>query len=103
MKFDMSAIWKDNPDCCILEVYLEYPEKLHNLHNDYLLAPKTTETIESILSNYCEKTASKDNISVGSVKNLIPKLCNKNRYLYYWNMQLYVQLGMKLVQTIYWF
>ena len=62
-------------------MYLEYPEKLHNLHNDYLLAPKTIETIESMLSNYCEKTGSKDNISVGSVKKLIPKLCNKNRYL----------------------
>ena len=99
MKFDMSAIWKDNSDCCILEVYLEYPEKLHNLHNDYLLAPKTIETIESMLSNYCEKTASKDNISVGGVKKLISKLCNKNRYLlHYWNMQLYVQLGMKLTK-----
>ena len=99
MKFDMSAIWKDNSDCCILEVYLEYPEKLHNLQNYYLLAPKIIETIESMLSNYCEKTASKDNISVGGVKKLISKLCNKNRYLlHYWNMQLYVQLGMKLTK-----
>lgn len=25
---------------CILEVDLEYPEKLHNLHNDYPVAPE---------------------------------------------------------------
>ena len=25
---------------CFLEVDLEYPEDLHNLHNDYLLAPE---------------------------------------------------------------
>ena len=25
---------------CILEVDLEYPEPLHNLHNDYPLAPE---------------------------------------------------------------
>ena len=30
--------WKDTP--CILEVDLEYPRDLHDLHNDYPLAPE---------------------------------------------------------------
>ena len=30
--------WKDLS--CFLEVDLEYPEQLHNLHNDYYLAPE---------------------------------------------------------------
>ena len=31
-------LWEKIP--CILEVNLEYPEKLHDLHNDYPLAPE---------------------------------------------------------------
>ena len=30
--------WKNFP--CILEVDLEYPKKIHDLHNDYPLAPE---------------------------------------------------------------
>ena len=30
--------WRDIP--CILEVDLEYPENLHDLHNNYPLAPE---------------------------------------------------------------
>ena len=30
--------WRDMP--CILEVDLEYSKELHDLHNDYLLAPE---------------------------------------------------------------
>ena len=30
--------WK--PQSCFLQVDLEYPEDLHDLHNDYLLAPE---------------------------------------------------------------
>ena len=32
-----------NPKDCMLEVDLEYSKVLHNLHNDYPLAPETTE------------------------------------------------------------
>ena len=37
----------------ILEVDLEYPDKLHNLHNDYLLAPEKLEITQNMLSKYC--------------------------------------------------
>ena len=50
-------IRKDNPNSCIVEV--EYPEKLHNLHNDYPLASDEIETKQSLLSNYCKEVANK--------------------------------------------
>ena len=45
---------------CILEVDFDYPEDLHNLHNDYLLAP--------------------ERVKIGDVEKLIPNLKNKTNY-----------------------
>ena len=38
MKEEEKQNWKNIP--CILEVDLEYPKELHDLHNDYPLAPE---------------------------------------------------------------
>ena len=46
----------------ILEVDLKYPDKLHELHNDYPLAPEKLFVTNNILSNYCKSIA--DNISI---------------------------------------
>ena len=46
---------------CILDVDLEYPEDLHNLHNDYPLAPEL--------------------VKIGNVEKLIPNLNNKTSYV----------------------
>ena len=35
-------IKKDSSNGYILEVDLEYPDKLHDIHNDYPLAPEKT-------------------------------------------------------------
>ena len=52
---------------CILEVDLEYPKSLHDLHNDYLLAP--------------------EQIEVNKVLKLIPNLGDKKKYiLHYENL-----------------
>ena len=46
---------------CFLEVDLEYPADLHNLHNEYPLAP--------------------ERIKIGNVEKLIPNLNNKTNYV----------------------
>ena len=67
--------WKNRS--CILEVDLEYPESLHDLHNDYPLAP--------------------EQIEVNKVSKLIPDLGNKETYiLHYENLKQYLSLGLKL-------
>jgi len=64
---------------CILEVDLEYPEELHNLHNEYPLAP--------------------ERIKFGNVEKLIPNLNNKTKYIiHYKNLELYKSLGLKITK-----
>ena len=72
--------WKEFLDCegkgCILEVDLEYSKELHDLHNEYPLAPERLEK--------------------NKVEKLIPNLNNKKSYvLHYKNLELYESLGMK--------
>ena len=52
---------------------------------------------EDMLSDYCKKIQKKFNISSGLVHKLIPTLNNKEKYvLHYCNLQLYLNLGLKL-------
>ena len=83
----------------ILEVDLEYPEELHDLHNDYPLAPEKIKVKKDMLSEYSRKIAEKYQISTGSVHKLIPTLGKKEKYvLHYRNLQLYIDLGLKLTK-----
>ena len=52
-----------------LEVDLEYPDKLHELHNDFPLAPEKVAVSSDMLSKYCKKIADEYEIKVGDVKN----------------------------------
>ena len=61
----------------LLEVDLEYPDKLHELHNNYPLAPEKLAVSSDMLSKYCKKIADKYEIKVGDVKKLIPNLVTK--------------------------
>ena len=82
-----------------LDVELEYYDELHELHNDYPLAPEKLAVSSDMLSNYCKKIADKYEIKVGDVKKLIPNLGNKTNYVvHYRNLQLYLSLGMKLTK-----
>ena len=81
----------------ILEVDLEYPKKLHDLHNDYPLAPEKVKVTTDMLSDYCKNIANKYKISTCLVHKLIPTLNDKKHYvLHYRNLQLYLDLGLKL-------
>ena len=64
---------------CVLEVDLEYPEHLHDLHNDYPLAPQR--------------------VKIGDVAKLIPNLNNKTNYVvHYDNLKLYESLSLKITK-----
>ena len=77
----------------ILEVDLKYPKELHELHNDYPIAPEKLTVTNDILSNYCKSIADKYDIKVGDVKKLIPNLGNKTKYVvHYSNLQLYLSI-----------
>ena len=64
---------------CFLEVDLEYHEDLHDLHNDYPLAP--------------------ERIKIRNVEKLMPDLNNKTIYVvHYENLNLYESLGLKITK-----
>ena len=81
----------------ILEVDFEYPQELHDIHNDYPLAPEKINIPKEWLSDYCLKIANVHNITTGTVKKLVPNVMNKNDYvIHYRNLQQCLKLGMKL-------
>ena len=68
----------------IIEVDLEYPKELHDLHNSYPLAPEKIKV--GIVSN-----------SSRAIAKLIPTLYDKKNYICHIKiLQLYVDLGLKI-------
>ena len=91
------TIPKDNKTGYLLEVDLEYPHELHDLHNDYPCGAEQIKVTQDMLSDYCQRIAKKFGIKSGQVNKLIPTLGNKSKYvLHYRNLQLYRELGLKL-------
>ena len=90
-EFDVMPINEKSSIGYLLEVDFEYPDELHELHNDYPLAPEKLVVSSDTLSNYWEKIADKYEIKVGDVKELIPNLSKKTSYVvHYINLQLFV-------------
>ena len=76
-RFDIFRIENDYKKGYVMEVDLEYPEELHDLHNDLPLAPESLE--------------------VNKVPKLIPILRDKKKYvMHYRNLKQYLQLGLIL-------
>ena len=99
-KINLATYKEDSKKGLILEVDLEYPRGLHDLHNDYPLGPEKVKVTENMLSNYCKKIKEKYNISIGQVHKLIPTLKNKEKcVLHYRNLQLYTDLGLKVTKV----
>ena len=69
--------WQDKP--CILEVDLEYPKDLHDLHGEYPLAP--------------------EQLKINKINKLVPNLYDKKKYVvHHENLKLYLRLGLKLTK-----
>ena len=98
--FDANLIEENSPIGDTLEVDLEYPDEVHELHNDYLIVPERLEISHDMLLNYCSNIADKYWIKFDGADKLIKNLCNKSKcVLHYRNRQLYLSLGMKLVKV----
>ena len=96
-KIDLGKYKADGKKGLIREVDLEYPQELHDMHNDYPIAPEKVKVSKNMLSTYCKKIVEKYNISIGLVSKLIPTLRDKKEYvLHYRNLQLYLDLGLKI-------
>ena len=78
-RFCLNSISENSFVGYILEVDVEYPDELHNLHNDYPLAPEKLEITQNMLSKYCSDIANKYGIKIGGVNKLVPNLRNKEK------------------------
>ena len=96
----MNSVSENSSIGYILEVYLEYPSELHNLHNDNPLAPVKLQISQNMLPKYCSNIASKYGMKVDGVNKLVPNLGNKSKHVvHYRNLHLYLSLGMKLTKV----
>ena len=69
--------WRNIPS--ILEDDLEYPKELHDLHNDYSLAP--------------------ERLKIGNVENLILNLCDRKNYVvHHETLKLYESLSLRFIE-----
>ena len=61
---------------------------MHDIHNDYPLAPEKINIPKEWLFDHCLKVANAHNITTGIVRKLVPNLMNKNNYvIHYRNLQ----------------
>ena len=89
----------DDPEGYILEVDLEYPQELHHAHNAYPLAPECMVAHREWVSEY-QHNLLDIGVAPTEVEKLVPNLHNKDGYvLHYWNVQLYISLGMQLKEV----
>ena len=96
-QIDLGKCKADGKKGSILEVDLEYLQELHDMHNDYPVCPEKVKVTNNMLSGYCKNIAKKYSISIGLISKLIPTLRDKKEYmLHYRNLQLYLDLGLKI-------
>ena len=99
-ELDVLNIDIESPIGYFLEVDLDYPDELHDLHSDYPLAPEQRAIPVDMLSPYTQELRKNLKLSGKPQSKLIPTLHSRQRYvLHYSALQLYLRYGMKLVKV----
>ncbi|CAB4039210.1 Gastrula zinc finger, partial [Paramuricea clavata] len=92
-ELDITDVADDNEQGYVLEVDLHYPSELHDLHNDYPLAPERMKVSSEMLSPYCQELSECLNLRGGAVPKLVPNLRDKTNYVvHYRNLKQYLAL-----------
>lgn len=103
--FDIMSVSAQADIGFILEVSLEYPESIHDSHNEYPLAPEQKFVRDEDLSPYAKqlwrklhgKTEVEGITSRAKVEKLLTTLEDKDHYIvHYRNLQLYLDLGLRI-------
>ena len=82
-----------------IECDLEYTKELHNLHNDYPLAPEKLIVEDKWLSPFCKNLKEKFKLASDKTSKLIPTLFYREKYvLHVRNLNFNKDLGMKLTK-----
>ena len=96
---DVTRLDKDSTTGYFLEVDLDYPPELHDLHSDYPLAPEQLQIVPDELSPYTQRLRATLKLSDRPQTKLVPTLHPKRRYVvHYQALQLYLRLGISLVK-----
>ena len=80
-EFDLNKYSSNSSKECVLEVDLEYPKELRELHKDYPVAPYKVEIKREMLPEYQLKIVDLCNIPLGNVKNFVPNVFDKKKYM----------------------
>ena len=85
----------------IVSVDLQYPKELHDLHNDYPLAPERMRVKEEWLSDTAINIRAQYSFNRGDGSSkLIPNLLDKKEYvLHYRTLKFYLEHGLKLIKV----
>jgi hypothetical protein len=83
----------------ILEVDLEYPENLHDLHNDLPFCAESIVVTENMLSPLTKAIGKEHDIKAGRISKLVPNLMNKTKYvMHVKNLDQALANGLKLTK-----
>lgn len=82
-QFDVTSVNEDSEVGYILQVDLEYPKNLHDLHSDYPLAPERICITKEVLSPCSTNLQTELDLTSSKVTKLVITLTDKKQYTIY--------------------